>query len=117
LALAGDEILDGVTFIRLSLDQPIARTSETVHGFLGDGLGARFVMDGVASAGRLSLVEHPIGPRGLAAAIHRHTREDEYSFVLEGRWGFQLGDDATEPSSSVSLSIRRWTPWTTTPSI
>lgn len=105
-----DEILDGVTFLRLSLDQPVARAAETSHGFLGGGLGARFIMDGAASAGRLSLVEHPIGPRGLAAPMHRHTREDEYSFVLEGRWGFQLGDDIVygEPGDLVYKPREVW---------
>jgi oxalate decarboxylase/phosphoglucose isomerase-like protein (cupin superfamily) len=32
-------------------------------------------------------------PRGLAAPMHRHSREDEYSYVLEGRLGAQLGDE------------------------
>jgi gentisate 1,2-dioxygenase len=32
-------------------------------------------------------------PRALAAPLHRHTREDEYSYVLEGRMGALLGDD------------------------
>jgi hypothetical protein len=32
-------------------------------------------------------------PRALAAPLHRHTREDEYSYVLEGRVGALLGDD------------------------
>ena len=31
--------------------------------------------------------------RALAAPLHRHTREDEYSYVLEGRVGALLGDD------------------------
>ena len=31
--------------------------------------------------------------RALAAPLHRHTREDEYSFILEGRMGALLGDD------------------------
>ena len=29
----------------------------------------------------------------LAAPLHRHTREDEYSYVLEGRIGALLGDE------------------------
>ncbi len=82
-----------MTFITLSLDQPIARVAETTEGSLGGPIGARFVMDGVAADGRFALVEHPIAPRGLAAPMHVHTREDEYSFILEGRWGFQLGED------------------------
>ena len=32
-------------------------------------------------------------PRALAALLHRHSREDEYSFVLEGRVGALLGDE------------------------
>jgi len=40
-----------------------------------------------------SLVEHPIGPRALAAPMHVHEHEDEYSYVLEGRVGVQVGDD------------------------
>src|SRR5215208_5787446 len=35
-------------------------------------------------------------PRGLAAPLHRHNREDEYSFVIEGRMGALLGDDVVE---------------------
>ena len=35
-------------------------------------------------------------PRALAAPLHRHNREDEYSFILEGRMGALLGDDVVE---------------------
>ena len=31
--------------------------------------------------------------RALAAPLHRHSREDEYSYVLEGRIGALLGDE------------------------
>jgi mannose-6-phosphate isomerase-like protein (cupin superfamily) len=56
-------------------------------------IGVRFMIDGDETAGRLSLVEHPMPPRALAAPLHRHLREDEYSFVLEGRVGALLGDE------------------------
>jgi mannose-6-phosphate isomerase-like protein (cupin superfamily) len=56
-------------------------------------LGVRFMIWGAESGGDFSLVEHPIAPRHLCAPLHRHSREDEYSFVLEGRMGAQLGDD------------------------
>ena len=49
-------------------------------------IGARFMIDGEASGGGFSLVEHPMSPRALGAPLHRHTYEDEYSFVLEGGW-------------------------------
>ena len=56
-------------------------------------MGVRFMVDGPDSGGGFSLVEHPIPPRALAAPLHRHTHEDEYSFVLEGRVGALLGDE------------------------
>lgn len=55
-------------------------------------LGVRFLVWGEESGGGFSLVEHPIPPKTLCAPLHRHSREDEYSFVLEGRMGAQLGD-------------------------
>jgi mannose-6-phosphate isomerase-like protein (cupin superfamily) len=61
-------------------------------GFLGS-IGVRFMIDGAEAGDRFSLVEHPMSPRALAAPLHRHTREDEYSFVLEGRMGALLGDE------------------------
>jgi quercetin dioxygenase-like cupin family protein len=60
------------------------------------GLGVRFMIDSEAAGGGFSLVEHPIEPRTLAAPLHRHTNEDEYSYVLEGRVGVQLGDEVLE---------------------
>lgn len=64
-------------------------------GFLGS-IGVRFMLDGDLSDGGFSLVEHPMSARALAAPMHRHTREDEYSYVLEGRMGALLGDDVLE---------------------
>jgi mannose-6-phosphate isomerase-like protein (cupin superfamily) len=62
-------------------------------GSLGS-IGVRFMIDSDEThAGGFSLVEHPMPPRTLAAPLHRHSREDEYSFVLEGRMGALLGDD------------------------
>ena len=56
-------------------------------------LGVRFMIWGAESGDGFSLVEHPIPPRTLVAPLHRHAREDEYSYVLEGRMGAQLGED------------------------
>jgi mannose-6-phosphate isomerase-like protein (cupin superfamily) len=56
-------------------------------------VGVRFMAWTAETGGDFSLVEHPIPPRSLAAPLHRHSREDEYSYVLEGRMGAQLGDD------------------------
>ncbi|HZY57408.1 MAG TPA: cupin domain-containing protein [Rubrobacteraceae bacterium] len=56
-------------------------------------VGVRFMVWSEESGGGFSLVEHPIPPRTLAAPLHRHTNEDEYSYVLEGRMGALLGDE------------------------
>lgn len=59
-------------------------------------LGVRFMIDGQATEGKFSLVEHPLPPRALGAPLHTHRNEDEYSYVLEGRIGIQLGDEVVE---------------------
>jgi mannose-6-phosphate isomerase-like protein (cupin superfamily) len=64
-------------------------------GFLGS-IGVRFMIDGDETDQGFSLVEHPMSPRALAAPLHKHNREDEYSYVLEGRMGALLGDEVLE---------------------
>jgi mannose-6-phosphate isomerase-like protein (cupin superfamily) len=59
-------------------------------GSLGS-IGARLMIRGLESGGGFALVEHPMPPRALAAPLHRHHREDEYSYILEGRVGADLG--------------------------
>ena len=61
-------------------------------GHLG-GIGVRFMAWAAETGGGFSLVEHPMAPRALAAPLHRHTHEDEYSYVLEGRMGADLGGE------------------------
>ena len=53
----------------------------------------RFMAWSEETGGGFSVVEHPIAPRTLAAPVHRHSREDEYSYVRAGRLGALLGDD------------------------
>ena len=78
-------------------------------GFLGS-IGVRWMIDGPDTDERFSLVEHPMSPRALAAPLHLHTREDEYSFVLEGRMGALLGDDVVEagPGDLVFKPRNQW---------
>ncbi len=79
------------------------------EGFLGS-IGVRFMLDGSEAAERFALVEHPMSPRALAAPLHRHTREDEYSYVLEGRMGALLGDHVVEagPGDLVHKPRNQW---------
>jgi quercetin dioxygenase-like cupin family protein len=55
-------------------------------------LGVRFMIEGKRTGGAFSLVEHPLPARALGSPLHTHRNEDEYSYVLEGRIGLQLGD-------------------------
>jgi quercetin dioxygenase-like cupin family protein len=74
------------------------------------GLGIRFMIDGDETGGQFALVEHPLEPRALAAPMHRHANEDEYSYVLEGLMGAQLGDDAVhgEPGDLIFKPRGQW---------
>ena len=51
------------------------------------GVRDRFMIDGADTGGRFALVEHLFEPRALAAPMHRHHDEDEYTYVLTGRIG------------------------------
>jgi quercetin dioxygenase-like cupin family protein len=63
----------------------------------GEVLGApkgcrdRFLVDSKDWGGHVAVVEHLLAPRAIAAPLHRHTKEDEFSLVLEGRVWFVAG--------------------------
>jgi mannose-6-phosphate isomerase-like protein (cupin superfamily) len=62
------------------------------HAPLGN-LGTVHKVPGFVTEGRVAIVEHTLAPRTLAAPLHRHSREDELSFVLYGTLGAKLGDE------------------------
>ena len=78
-------------------------------GFLGS-IGVRFMIDGAESGGGFSLVEHPMSARALGAPMHRHAREDEYSYVLKGRVGVLLDDHVLEarPGDLIFKPRQQW---------
>lgn len=67
------------------------------------GIGARYLVAGEQTGGRLAVVEHPIKPRALASPMHTHSHEDEISFVIAGRVGVQIGEHVlvAEPGTIV----------------
>jgi mannose-6-phosphate isomerase-like protein (cupin superfamily) len=87
----------------------IVGPDDAQEGFLGS-IGVRFMIDGAEAGERFSLVDHSMSPRALAAPLHLHTREDEYSFVLQGRMGALLGDDVVEagPGDLVHKPRNQW---------
>ena len=64
-------------------------TIQTPQTLIDGPFGARLLLE----AGAFSLVEHPIAPHTLAGPSHVHQHEDEYSYVLEGEAGFEVGED------------------------
>src|SRR5215211_4328644 len=80
-----------------------------ISGFLGS-IGVRFMIDGLEAGQRFSLVEHPMSARALAAPLHKHAREDEYSFVLEGQVGALLGDEVIvgKPGDLIFKPRNQW---------
>src|SRR5438552_1433542 len=78
-------------------------------GSLGT-IDVRFMIDRADAGERFSLVEHPMPPRSLAGPLHRHSREDEYSYVLEGRVGALLGDEVVvgEPVNLIFKPRGQW---------
>jgi mannose-6-phosphate isomerase-like protein (cupin superfamily) len=63
----------------------------------------RFLINGADTGGRFALVEHLLPPRALAAPLHRHSNEDEYSFILEGTVGALLGDEEVYGTAGVLI--------------
>jgi quercetin dioxygenase-like cupin family protein len=55
------------------------------------GCGVTFKIFGEQTAGAFAIVEHPVLAKTLIPP-HTHYREDELSLVLDGEFGFKVGD-------------------------
>ena len=77
-------------------DKPTVILPDDGDLFDFDGLGVHWKIDGPQAGERFSVVHHPIAPKTLAAPLHYHHNEDEYSYVIEGKLGALLGDDMVE---------------------
>ncbi len=73
-------------------------------------LGAVLMLGGDRTAGRLSVLEHPLAPRALGSPVHTHRDEDEYSVVLEGIVGAEIGDEVIEAGPGAVLVKPRGVP-------
>ena len=67
------------------------------------GLGVVFKVTGADTDGAFAIVEHPLQPGRLAAPPHMHTREDEFSLVLEGEIWVQLGDQVFQATEGAYI--------------
>lgn len=92
------------------VDAPIARFPGAGARFDFGGLAVHWKLDAADTDGRFSIVHHPLAPHALAAPLHRHEREDEYSFVLRGTLGALLGKDTVTAGAGtwVCKPRRQW---------
>ncbi len=75
-------------------DQPrvLAAGDRRIVPSLGS-VSNRFMIDSGEAGGRFALLQHLFEPSALAAPLHRHHDEDEYTYVLSGRIGAVLGGE------------------------
>jgi mannose-6-phosphate isomerase-like protein (cupin superfamily) len=55
------------------------------------GVGVHFKLPPQVTGDAFTIVEHPVEP-GTLVPPHVHTREDEFSFVIEGEVGVRIGE-------------------------
>jgi quercetin dioxygenase-like cupin family protein len=84
---------------------PRVVTADQTNSIQLYGVGFRYGIGAAASGGALSMLEVTIPPRTLIKP-HMHTREDEFSLVLDGPIGVRQGDDTTEEIPTGSWLIK-----------
>jgi len=73
-----------------------------------DGFGATFKLMAADTGGQLAVVEHPFAV-GAWGPPHSHSREDEFSIVVESEIGFRSEDDEIVLGSGlVDDQVRFW---------
>jgi quercetin dioxygenase-like cupin family protein len=70
----------------------------------------RYVVEGSHSEERFAVIEHALPPGALGAPRHTHAHEDEFSYVLEGTLGVEIGDQEIEASAGDTVFKPRGIP-------
>jgi len=71
------------------------RAKYDVSAGLDGNLGAELRVAPEEGETDVAVVEHTLPPNKLAAPLHRHTEEDEISYILEGTMGVQEGEEVS----------------------
>lgn len=72
-----------------------------------NGVRDRFLVDSKSWDGNLAVVEHLLAPHSIAAPLHRHTREDEFSFIIEGSvWFHAAGEECVAEEGDLVFKPR-----------
>jgi quercetin dioxygenase-like cupin family protein len=80
------------------------------HEFTIGSIAIRFVLDGTAAGGQVSIFEFDI-PAGASFPVpHRHDGYDETIYGLEGTMTWTVGDTSTDVGPGDALFIPRGTP-------
>lgn len=68
------------------------------------------MIDGVDADGRFAMVQHLFAPKALAAPMHRHHLEDEYTYVVSGQIGAIIGDEevVADPGDLIFKPRNQW---------
>ena len=66
-------------------------------------LGARLDVARTENEANVAIVEHTLSPHTLAAPLHRHSREDEISYVLEGEMTVLADEELTTVPAGQSV--------------
>jgi uncharacterized cupin superfamily protein len=77
-------------------------TTENYDVTLGK-LGARLDIARTENEANVAIVEHTLPPHTLAAPLHRHSREDEISYVLEGEMTVLADDELSTVPAGESV--------------
>jgi quercetin dioxygenase-like cupin family protein len=75
------------------------------------GIGAQYKILTRDTGGSFAVVEQPVQPRAFAPP-HVHTREDEFSYVLEGELGARIGDQVVHATPGTWIFKPRNVPHT-----
>lgn len=67
----------------------------------------RVVLAAEQTRGAFVLTEQPLEARALAGPAHTHAHEDGFIYVLSGRIGAQLGDEAVEIDRGGAIVVPR----------
>ena len=89
---------------------PITVQPDAGHSFDFGGLGVQWKIDGRLTDQLFAVVHHPLAPRVLAAPLHYHRKEDELSYVVNGRLGVLLGEEVViaHPGTWVFKPRHQW---------
>lgn len=66
---------------------------DQARALMTGSLGAYLLADGGQTGGGISFVVHTLAPRALGSPVHTHRNEDEWSYVLDGVVGVEIGEE------------------------